>query len=67
MYLLDSNVFIQAKNFCYGFKICPGFWQWLDRASNDKVYSIDGVYKELVDGKDELSKWVKERKKRFLG
>jgi hypothetical protein len=34
MFLLDSNVFIQAKNFYYGFDICPGFWKWLDDAVN---------------------------------
>ncbi|MBF0436614.1 MAG: DUF4411 family protein [Magnetococcales bacterium] len=25
MFLLDSNVFIEAKNRYYGFDICPGF------------------------------------------
>jgi hypothetical protein len=25
-YLLDSDVFIQAKNLHYGFDFCPGFW-----------------------------------------
>nr|WP_269633613.1 DUF4411 family protein [Pelomonas sp. BJYL3] len=28
-YLLDANVFIQAKNLQYGFDFCPGFWDWL--------------------------------------
>ena len=28
-YLLDSNVFIQAKNLHYGMDFCPGFWDWL--------------------------------------
>ena len=26
-YLLDSNVFIEAKNRYYAFDICPGFWE----------------------------------------
>lgn len=30
MFLLDANVFIEAKNRYYGFDICPGFWRWLD-------------------------------------
>ena len=37
-YLLDSNVFIQAKNLHYGFDFCPAFWDWLDvahRAGDD--------------------------------
>ena len=28
-YLLDANVFIEAKKRYYGFDFCPGFWQWL--------------------------------------
>ncbi len=28
-YLLDANVFIQAKNLHYGFDFCPGFWAGL--------------------------------------
>lgn len=29
-YLLDTNVFIQAKNLHYGFDFCPAFWEWID-------------------------------------
>ena len=25
-YLIDANVFIQAKNLHYGFDFCPAFW-----------------------------------------
>lgn len=32
-YLLDANVFIQAKNLQYGFDFCPAFWDWLDEQS----------------------------------
>ena len=28
-YLLDANVFIQAKNLHYGFDFFPAFWDWL--------------------------------------
>ena len=28
-YLLDANIFIQAKNLYYGFDFCPAFWEWL--------------------------------------
>jgi hypothetical protein len=27
-YLLDSNIFIQAKNLHYSFDFCPAFWDW---------------------------------------
>ncbi|MBN2353724.1 MAG: DUF4411 family protein [Spirochaetales bacterium] len=30
-YLLDANVFMQAKNLHYGFDFCPAFWDWLTR------------------------------------
>jgi len=58
--LLDADVFIQAKNQFYSFSICPGFWKallWLHQQS--QVLSIDRVHQELLDGKDELSDWVK--------
>ena len=32
-YLLDSDVFIQAKNLHYGFDFCPAFWDWIDEQS----------------------------------
>lgn len=32
MYLLDANIFIQAKNRHYAFDVVPGFWRWLERA-----------------------------------
>lgn len=61
-YLLDANVFIQAKNLHYGMDFCPAFWDWLV-ANNDKqnVFSIEKVGDEIEAGKDELAKWVDER------
>lgn len=59
-YLLDSNVFIQAKNLHYGFDFCPAFWDWIDRGNETgTVFSVEKVYDELVDYGDELSKWAK--------
>ncbi|MBF0152521.1 MAG: DUF4411 family protein [Magnetococcales bacterium] len=64
MYLLDSNVFIEAKNWYYSFEICPGFWEWLDSVFlKGHVASIIEVYHELIRGQDDLARWVKERKK----
>ena len=28
-YLLNANIFIQAKNLHYGFDFCPAFWDWI--------------------------------------
>ena len=50
-YLLDTNVFIQAKNLHYGFDFCPAFWTWLiEKNSEKKVFSIEKVRDEIVTG-----------------
>lgn len=50
-YLIDSNVFIQAKNFHYRFGFCQGFWQGLTEAHQaGLVFSIDKVRQEINDG-----------------
>lgn len=60
MYLLDANVFIEAKNRHFGFDICPGFWEWLvlchERGS---VFSVEAVRDELLRGNDELAEWTR--------
>lgn len=59
-YLLDANVFIEAKRRYYAFDICPGFWDALQvHHSKGLLASVDRVKKELEQGKDELSKWAK--------
>jgi len=67
MYLLDANVFIQARRGDYAFDLCPGFWDWLDRAhARGLVFSIDAVRQELVAGGDVLSQWIAGRTGMFL-
>lgn len=61
-YVLDSDVFIAAKNSYYAFPICPGFWDSLiyhHEAGN--VSSIDRVKGELLAGRptEDLVQWVK--------
>jgi hypothetical protein len=60
-YLLDANVFVQAKNQYYTFEICPGFWESLilENAENT-VFSIDRVKAEIDRGNDELKNWAKD-------
>lgn len=66
-YLLDANIFIQAKNLHYGFDFCPAFWDWLiAENSTGKVYSIEKVGKELIAGDDELATWATDRSKEFF-
>jgi len=60
-YVLDANVFIEAKDRYYGFPLCPGFWKALtEEHKNKRVYSIDKVRDELSDEGDELSTWAKD-------
>ena len=66
-YLLDSDVFIQAKNLHYGFDFCPAFWDWLQvENSAAKVFSIERVGDELTAGTDELSDWAAQRDGKFF-
>ncbi len=61
-YILDANVFIQAKNLHYGFDFCPAFWEWLIVNNKEKkVFSIEKVGDEIDAGDDELAKWADER------
>ncbi|MEP0848660.1 MAG: DUF4411 family protein [Phycisphaerae bacterium] len=61
-FLLDSNIFIEAKQRYYAFDICPGFWQALVwQYGRGRLLSIDRVKTELTDNfddDDELKKWV---------
>lgn len=62
VYLLDANVFMQAKNLHYGFDFCPAFWDWLiDRNAAGRVFSIEKVGDEINAGDDELSEWAEQR------
>jgi hypothetical protein len=65
VYILDTNVFIEAANRYYAFDIAPPFWDsLLQHADNGLIESIDWVKKELEKGKgkegeeDELAIWA---------
>ncbi len=61
-YLLDANVFMQAKNLYYGLDFCPAFWDWLIASNEAKlVFSIEKVGDEIEAGDDELADWAKQR------
>ncbi len=54
-YLLDANVFIQAKNLHYGLDFCPAFWDWLIAGNTAKeVFSIEKVEDEILAVADGL-------------
>ena len=62
-YLLDANVFIQAKNLHYGLDFCPAFWEWLvEKHAAGTLCSIDKVADELDAGDDELTAWARQQR-----
>jgi len=66
-YLLDANVFIQAKNLHYGLDFCPAFWDWLvEKNVEGTVASIQKVADEIAGGQDDLSTWAGAQSKGFF-
>lgn len=66
-YLLDADVFIQAKNLHYGLDFCPAFWDWLIAGNKaGQVFSIEKVGDEIEAINDELSVWAAERGSGFF-
>ncbi len=62
VFVLDSDVFIAAKNAYYAFAICPGFWDSLiHHSQTGRVCSIDRVRGELLAARktEDLVVWVK--------
>jgi hypothetical protein len=61
-YVLDANVFIEAKNRYYGFDICPGFWSSiLAQHEASRVFSIDRIASELLEQGDSVKNWVESK------
>jgi len=59
IYVLDANVFIEAKNRYYAFDIVPAFWESLIlHASTGRIKTIDRIKRQLEEGNDELAEWV---------
>jgi hypothetical protein len=66
-YMLDANIFIQAKNLHYGLDFCPAFWEWLINSNTaGQVFSIEKVGDEIEAGDDELSAWAAQRGSGFF-
>lgn len=66
-YLIDTDVFIQAKNLHYGLDFCPAFWDWLiEQNKKGVVFSIEKVGDEIAAGNDDLSAWAAQRDSNFF-
>ncbi|WP_051124052.1 MULTISPECIES: DUF4411 family protein [Dickeya] len=67
MYLIDANVFIEAKNRYYNMSFCPAFWDWLLReCAGNQIFSIQNIFTELTNGNDELATWANNNRHFFL-
>ncbi len=61
LFVLDTNVFIEAHRRYYAQDICPGFWECLTHyCSEGQVLSIDRVRDEMLISPDQLSEWVNQ-------
>lgn len=67
MYLLDTNIFIEAQNRYYNSKFCPAFWHFLERNFHaGSIMSTIDVYNELSKKDDALKDWIKDKKDYFI-
>ncbi|ASC73377.1 hypothetical protein XM38_043420 [Halomicronema hongdechloris C2206] len=53
-YLLDTNIFIQAKNDYYGFDLCPGFWAWLEQQNEANTVFTHEVFNPRQPGRRKI-------------
>ena len=61
LFVLDTNVFVEAHRRYYAQDLCPGFWDCLAHyCSEGRVLSIDRVRDEILSNQDQLSDWVNQ-------
>ncbi len=61
LFVLDTNVFVEAHRRYYAQDLCPGFWDCLTHyCSEGRVLSIDRVRDEILSNQDQLSDWVNQ-------
>jgi hypothetical protein len=70
IYWLDTNVFIQAKNGPYKFKVFGVFWAFLHEQIDARTIRCPRmVYQEIVNNEehlDDLATWIKARRQSGL-
>jgi len=61
LFLLDTNVLIDANRDYYPLNRVPEFWEWLIFNGESKKVKIPlEIYDEICDGNDLLAKWIKK-------
>ena len=69
MYVLDTNIFIDAANAYYTFDLAPGYWDFLVQLFDScHAVSIKSVYDELGEAGDgdPLKDWARANKQHFV-
>lgn len=62
MFLVDTNILVEAYRRYYAFDLVPSFWEFLDRNFDaGSLVSIKPVLDELKEGNDALTEWAKNR------
>lgn len=58
-YIIDSSCFIEASRVHNPLDVALSFWNEIKKlAEQGRIFSIDKVKDELIQGNDELSSWV---------
>jgi hypothetical protein len=67
IYILDTNVFISARNTHFGFDLCPSFWAWLQKSNKENVLATTiQVKDELLKRNDDVAKWIHAQAESFF-
>ena len=67
MFIIDSNILIEAKRVHFPLAPKHPFWDWLvELGERGEIKIPEAVYKELEVGKDELSEWLENHKSLFF-
>lgn len=63
LYCLDANVLIQAWQKYYSPKLCPDYWEILNKLGEAKrIFIPQHVFEEITRTEDDLAHWVKNSK-----
>lgn len=63
LFLLDTDVLIEAKNQYYPIDRVPQFWVWiLHNATHEHIKIPIKVIDEILRGNDELTQWVRSNR-----
>ena len=67
MFIIDSNILIEAKNFHFPLEPRHPFWDWLVMLGEKGEIKVpEEVYKELEARNDNLHEWLQRHKSLFL-